>query len=81
MCLCVTDIWWKFHVNSTFRNIFIEKNGDVFNTYNIYIYIYIYIYNIILYFSKKKRSYKIIKKIKKNYNLNDTKITVIKFQM
>ncbi len=39
MCLCVTDIWWKFHVNSTFRNIFIEKNGDVFNTYNIYIYI------------------------------------------
>ena len=29
----VTDIWWKFHVNSTFRNIFTEKNGDVFNTY------------------------------------------------
>ena len=29
----VTDICWKCHVNSTFRNIFTEKNGDVFNTY------------------------------------------------
>ncbi len=38
----VTDIWWKCHVNSTFRNIFTEKNGDMFNTYFtrcIYIYI------------------------------------------
>ncbi len=29
----VTDIWWKFHVNSTFTNIFAERTGDVFNTY------------------------------------------------
>ena len=29
----VTDVWWKFDVNSTFRNIFTEKNVDVFNTY------------------------------------------------
>ena len=29
----VTDIWWQFHVNSPFRNIFTKKNVDVFNTY------------------------------------------------
>ncbi len=28
-----TDIWWKFQVNSSFRNIFTDKNGDVFNSY------------------------------------------------
>ncbi len=29
----VTNIWWKCQVNSTFRNIFTEKNGGVFNIY------------------------------------------------
>ncbi len=28
-----TSIWWKCLVNSTFRNIFTERNGDVFNAY------------------------------------------------
>ncbi len=28
-----TDPWWKFHVNSTFRNIFTGKNSDVFNIF------------------------------------------------
>ncbi len=37
----ITNIWWKFHVNRTFRNIFTVKNGDVFNTYfTRYMYIY-----------------------------------------
>ncbi len=44
----VTNIWWKFYVNSIFRNIFTEINSDLFNTYCtavcMYIYIYIYIY-------------------------------------
>ncbi len=31
----VTDIWWKFQVNSIFINISTEKNGDVFNAYFI----------------------------------------------
>ncbi len=39
----------RFHVNSTFRNIFTEKNVDVFNSYFtrcvcVCVYIYIYIY-------------------------------------
>ena len=41
----VTDIWWQFHVNSPIRNIFTEKNVDVFNTYFprcIYSYRYSY---------------------------------------
>ncbi len=29
----VSDIRWKCQINSIFRNIFTEKNGDVFNTY------------------------------------------------
>ena len=35
--VCITwvdaDIWWKFHVNSLIRNMFFERNVDVFNTY------------------------------------------------
>ncbi len=42
-----TNIWW-IHVNSTFTNIFTEKNGDVFNTYfTRCIYTYKIIQNII----------------------------------
>ncbi len=29
----VTDIWWQFHVNSIFINIFTEKNAYVVNIY------------------------------------------------
>ncbi len=50
MCSYVTDIWWKFHVNSTFRNIFTEKNGDVFNNYFTIIFYFIIIMLYITYY-------------------------------
>lgn len=32
----ITIIWWKFHVNSTFSNIFNEKNANASNTYPLW---------------------------------------------
>ena len=33
VCVDCDHIWSKFHINSMFRNIFTERNGDVFSTY------------------------------------------------
>lgn len=34
----VTDVWWEFHVNNTFRNVFTLKTGQVFSTYQHLLY-------------------------------------------